>query len=117
MSYKDRYDEWFGMVWDIDLGQDHFLKFLGWHPDRDLNPQYENIPDIPKCCGFIGHSTKEGKHCTSAVHFNLPNVDKIFKPEQIWQVLSWEPLTLSPSILCKRCGDHGFIENGKWRSC
>jgi hypothetical protein len=23
-------------------------------------------------------------------------------------------LTLSPSLLCMRCGDHGFIRNGKW---
>lgn len=33
---------------------------------------------------------------------------------QSWAVESEEPLTLSPSILCRACGDHGFIRNGKW---
>lgn len=34
-----------------------------------------------------------------------------------WSVISRDPLTLSPSILCSDpgCKDHGFIENGKWR--
>lgn len=30
-----------------------------------------------------------------------------------WEVLSEDPLTLSPSILCS-CGHHGFIRAGKW---
>jgi hypothetical protein len=33
-----------------------------------------------------------------------------------WDVLSEHPLTLSPSILRKACGLHGFIQNGKWVS-
>lgn len=33
---------------------------------------------------------------------------------QAWKVESEEPLTLSPSILCRACGDHGHIRNGKW---
>jgi len=32
----------------------------------------------------------------------------------VWQVESWEPLTISPSVLCLICGDHGFIRNGSW---
>lgn len=31
-----------------------------------------------------------------------------------WDVVSEEPLTLSPSLLCRRCGSHGFIRNGVW---
>lgn len=31
-----------------------------------------------------------------------------------WQVVSAEPLTLTPSILCRVCGVHGFITNGRW---
>jgi hypothetical protein len=31
-----------------------------------------------------------------------------------WAVESMEPLTLSPSILCRTCGHHGFIREGKW---
>ena len=33
---------------------------------------------------------------------------------QGWDVLSEEPLTLSPSLLCRTCGHHGFIRNGQW---
>jgi hypothetical protein len=32
------------------------------------------------------------------------------------QLLSEEPLTVSPSILCADCGLHGFITDGTWRS-
>jgi hypothetical protein len=31
-----------------------------------------------------------------------------------WEVVSLEPLTLSPSLLCTACGHHGFIREGKW---
>ena len=37
-----------------------------------------------------------------------------------WQVESWDPLTLSPSILCAPdkggCGMHGYIQEGRWVS-
>ena len=31
-----------------------------------------------------------------------------------WTVVSKEPLTVSPSILCGECGLHGFWREGKW---
>lgn len=31
-----------------------------------------------------------------------------------WEVVSEDPLTLSPSLLCGQCGHHGFIRNGEW---
>ena len=31
-----------------------------------------------------------------------------------WHVEQWEPLTLSPSLLCCVCGDHGFVREGRW---
>lgn len=39
-----------------------------------------------------------------------------FKPdsEDGWDVQSLEPLTISPSLLCRACGHHGFIREGKW---
>lgn len=33
--------------------------------------------------------------------------------EDKWRVLSWDPLTLNPSLQCP-CGSHGFIRNGRW---
>lgn len=31
-----------------------------------------------------------------------------------WDVISEEPLTLAPSIMCRRCSFHGHIVNGRW---
>ena len=30
-----------------------------------------------------------------------------------WTVVSWEPLTIVPSVLCG-CGDHGYVTQGAW---
>lgn len=32
------------------------------------------------------------------------------------QVLSEDPLTITPSILCPDCGLHGFVTEGLWRT-
>ena len=32
-------------------------------------------------------------------------------------IVSEEPLTVSPSIMCGDCGLHGFVTYGVWRSC
>lgn len=34
-----------------------------------------------------------------------------------WTVVSIDPLTLSPSLLCRQCGHHGHIINGRWVPC
>jgi len=34
----------------------------------------------------------------------------------VWNVLSREPLTLSPSFQCASCPHHGFIRKGRWVS-
>jgi len=31
-----------------------------------------------------------------------------------WVVEKMEPLTLSPSLVCRLCGHHGFIRDGRW---
>lgn len=33
-----------------------------------------------------------------------------------WTVQQREPLTVTPSILCRGCGLHGYITAGEWRS-
>lgn len=32
----------------------------------------------------------------------------------LWTLVNWEPLTIAPSVLCLQCGDHGFIQGGRW---
>lgn len=31
-----------------------------------------------------------------------------------WTLENEAPLTVSPSLLCRSCGSHGFIRSGKW---
>jgi hypothetical protein len=31
-----------------------------------------------------------------------------------WTLLSPRPLTVAPSLLCRACGRHGFIREGRW---
>lgn len=100
---------------DIDLGDDHKLWFNSWKPDRDLNPQYADLPDVERVGAVIEHrSAALGLLCLSGIIFNGPVRDRIDADRDGWTVESWEPLTLSPSLLCRLCGDHGFIREGRW---
>lgn len=31
-----------------------------------------------------------------------------------WVLESEHPLTLSPSLVCPECGEHGFVRDGRW---
>lgn len=101
---------------DMDLGHGHTARFFEWAPDRDLNPQYANMPDVPRAGLLVEHpmASAPGEMCKSAIHFDLPETRHLVSDRARWQVESWEPLTLSPSLLCRRCGDHGFIRGGVW---
>jgi len=33
----------------------------------------------------------------------------------IHTLVSEDPLHIEPSILCRACGDHGFIRDGRWQ--
>ena len=120
---------WRGLVrdnerYDLDLGHEHYLRFFQWAPE-DLPGNREHfgmpLPNVPRAGGTIRHRARDGSWCLSAINFDLPEMRKWLKPKSLWQVQSWEPLTLSPSILCKapladgtECGDHGFIRGGRW---
>lgn len=115
---------------DINLGYGHIGIRYGWHPDRDLNPQYADRPDIgwlgltiehplgPGPCHELHRATYDDKRrhcrhcCTGGVMFDIPGAEHF--PGAKWQVVSWDPLTISPSVLCMVCGDHGFIRDGLW---
>ena len=98
----------------IDLGHGHTLTFACWSPDRELNPQYEGLPDVERYSALIEHTAPDGTPCAGAVTFAGEVQARIEPNRPVWSVQSWEPLTLSPSVLCRRCGDHGFIREGKW---
>jgi hypothetical protein len=82
----------------IDLGSDHWLEPIiqpdgtpyGWY-DHHVNPQTKK-----RCEGAVPR-----RNCRPGM--------------QGWDVLSEEPLTLAPSLLCQQCGDHGWVRDGKWQ--
>lgn len=97
----------------IDLGHEHYLEFVAWKPDRDLNPHFSDIPDNPRCGANIKHPRKDnGQPCEGYIGLD----SKLGTESANWKIEQEFPLTLSPSILCSACGDHGSIRNGKWEA-
>ena len=87
----------------IDIGGGHSICFVEYKGDSRAGlTDYHQRPDGGGLCsGFITfESSAWAKEFTT--------------PIPTWKVESWEPLTLSPSLLCRSCGDHGFIRQGKW---
>jgi hypothetical protein len=43
------------------------------------------------------------------------SIDKIRdEARPTWDVVSWFPLELSPSLLCRGCDEHGWVRGGRW---
>lgn len=97
----------------VDLGDGHSIEFTAWRPNRELNPQYADLPDEDRIGAIVRHSKADGEECTGSIMFDCEATRRVFGDHPKWTVEQWEPLTLSPSLLC-HCGDHGFIREGKW---
>ena len=98
----------------LDLGHSHTFRWARWSPDRELNPQYADVPDVEHAHGLIEHPRGDGsgQRCVGGI---VPDTapPHLTAGRATWHVESLDPLTLSPSILCS-CGDHGFIRDGRW---
>jgi hypothetical protein len=94
---------------NLDFGNGYTGRWVGWHPARGLNPQYADIADLDRAALLL--TCPHGAE--GVVHVHPPEYDAIFGGPG-WQVESWEPLTLNPSILRTECGCHGYIRDGKW---
>ena len=98
-----------------DIGHGHTLRYTSWCPDRELNPQYDGIPDVDRYGATIEHPHPQTGHdCGGMVTFAGEVADRLDPDRPKWTVESWEPLTISPSVLCRVCGDHGWIRAGQW---
>ena len=99
----------------IDIGDGHLLYATCWAPDRELNPHLADVPDIPLLGYRIEHPRPDGTGtCQGHVNLDLPGVRDRVGGQPVWQVVSLDPLTITPSVLCRACGDHGFITDGRW---
>jgi hypothetical protein len=98
----------------LDLGSGHRLEYTTWDPDLDLNPELREIADqLPaRVCAIISHDLPGGGSCEGMITFDSSLARAHFSGPY-WTVVSWDPLTLSPSLKC-HCGDHGHIQNGRW---
>ena len=88
----------------IDIGGGHEISYYTTGEDDD----HTHV-------GLIdSHLKPDGSPCSGgSIVFDLPqNAD--FPGHDRWQVISEEPLTLSPSLLCRACGSHGWIRDGAW---
>ncbi len=91
----------------IDLGCDHSLRFQPFAPGAD-----SGLPEVERYGAHVHHQKPGGGDCVGFIVFaGLP--PEIATGGPAWDVESWEPLTLSPSLLCS-CGDHGFVRAGRW---
>lgn len=72
--------------------------------------------EAPKAGLLLYHRHADGSVCGGSVPFDVPGADRT---RPLWQVQSWEPLTLSPSIADPTCSEHlhGHIINGRWVPC
>lgn len=62
----------------------------------------------------LSHIHDDGMVCEGHVTFDLPINHEKFHGQPMWTLHSLEPLTISPSVLQRPCGLHGFIREGKW---
>lgn len=105
---------------DLDLGGGYTARWVGWHPERDINPGLEHLPDVDRYALSFRHPDprRPGEFHTSMVTL-AGEVQAALQPDlPVWTVHSWDPLTLTPSILCTLgkggCGVHGYITEGRW---
>lgn len=91
---------------EIDLGDGHRLVFSEYQGEKRAGANVLH-PPVEGKCGGQGWISFAGRSWANS-----------FDPGQIqvWTVEqdNGDRFTISPSILCRACGDHGFIRDGKW---
>lgn len=98
----------------IELGHGVYAYWVGWHPDRELNPQLAHLPDNDRSLLIVGHVHPDGKVCEGGVPVDAPENRRPGHERPTWTLVSVEPLELAPSIHNPSCGLHGHIKQGRW---
>ena|GEM_PF-2535157 len=74
--------------WETERGTGRRIGLHTWHWDSQRGQW---------CGGWLGFTNVEG-HLPRSKH----------------ELVSEDPLTISPSLLCPTCQHHGFIREGRW---
>ena len=90
---------------DLWLDDNNAIQFIRWKDDPE--PYMANW--------FHRSDAKERGWCMGGFIWRIPGPDYPNQNQGLWTLDTWEPLTISPSLLCS-CGVHGFIERGAWRA-
>jgi hypothetical protein len=85
----------------LDLGRGVTARFVSWQG-------YDPVGLIET------HHRPDGAACSASILFDLPGIAEAFPGRAVWTVPTLDPLTLSPSLRCPRCGNHGWITDGRW---
>lgn len=87
----------------IDLGDGHTLTWSTYQDD-------------PRAGASVDHLKPDGTPCAGWISIEGGAWAKSFAPGSIatWTLEQVDPPTLSPSLLCRACGDHGFVRAGRW---
>jgi hypothetical protein len=87
----------------VDIGDGHSITFAHYEGEVAGANVYHHRPDGAECVGWVAFA---GRAWARSFPDGLAG--------KSWDVVKDEPMTLTPSILCRACGDHGFIQDGRW---
>lgn len=89
---------------EIDLGDGHRIVFSEYQGEKRVGANVLHPPVKGKC---DGQGWIAFENTAWSRQFTMPAI-------VTWKVESQEPFTVTPSIYCRLCGDHGFIRNNRW---
>lgn len=97
---------------EVDFGSGVSGRYTSWH-DHDPVGLVEYHPCMGGNCR---NPDGTGGRCGGSILFDLPGVKEAFPGKAVWTVVSYEPLTLTPSVQCgcPGCTHHGYITDGRW---
>ena len=90
---------------DIDLGDDHYLHWMA----SQQGEQRIGATIMHRA----GPKGTETGWCIGGIQFAGTQHQRDYPEQPYWNVESYDPLTINPSVRCS-CGDHGLVRGGKW---
>lgn len=89
---------------DLWLDGNNALEFIRWKDD----------PEPYQALWWHRRADSETGWCAGSFAWRNPSPEHFPGKGVLWDLVRWEPLTVSPSLLCLECRAHGFIREGKW---